>query len=333
MARHTFFCIDGHTCGNPVRLVAGGAPNLVGANMMEKRAHFMREFDWIRTGLMFEPRGHDVMSGAILYPPTRPDCDAAILFIETSGCLPMCGHGAIGTVTMALEHGLVRPKTPGILRLDTPAGLVIAEYREEGQYVEEVRITNVPSFLHSEGLEVDCPDLGPLKVDVAYGGNFYAIVDPQANYRDMADHTALDFIKWSPVLRQRLNDKYTFAHPENPEINRLSHLLWTGAPTMPEADARNAVFYGEKAIDRSPCGTGTSARMAQWHAKGRLRAGDSFAHESIIGSLFNGRVEREIEFHGRKAIVPSISGWARMTGHNTIFIEDRDPFSQGFTVK
>jgi 4-hydroxyproline epimerase len=333
MARHTFFCIDGHTCGNPVRLVAGGAPDLVGANMMEKRAHFLAEFDWIRTGLMFEPRGHDLMSGSILYPPTRPDCDIAILFIETSGCLPMCGHGTIGTVTMALEHGLVRPKTPGILRLDTPAGLVIAEYREEGQYVEEVRITNVPSFLHSEGLEVECPDLGLLKVDVVYGGNFYAIVDPQANYRDMADHTALDFIKWSPVLRQRLNEKYTFSHPENPQINRLSHLLWTGAPTMAGADARNAVFYGEKAIDRSPCGTGTSARMAQWHAKGRLKAGDSFVHESIIGSLFKGRVERETDFYGRKAIVPSISGWARMTGHNTIFIEDRDPFSQGFTVK
>jgi 4-hydroxyproline epimerase len=332
MARHTFFCIDGHTCGNPVRLVAGGGPVLIGATMVEKRAHFLAEFDWIRTGLMFEPRGHDVMSGSILYPPTRPDCDIAILFIETSGCLPMCGHGAIGTVTMALEHGLVRPKTPGVLRLDTPAGLVIAEYREEGQYIEEVRITNVPSFLYAQGLEVDCPDLGPLKVDVAYGGNFYAIVEPQENYRDMADHTALDFIKWSPVLRQRLNEKYTFAHPENPGINRLSHLLWTGAPTQPGAHGRNAVFYGEKAIDRSPCGTGTSARMAQLHAKGLLKAGDEFWHESIIGSIFKGRVEKELDFLGQKAIVPSISGWARMTGHNTIFIDDRDPFAQGFTV-
>jgi 4-hydroxyproline epimerase len=333
MARHTFFCLDGHTCGNPVRLVAGGGPNLAGANMMEKRAHFLAEFDWIRTGLMFEPRGHDIMSGSILYPPTRPDCDMAILFIETSGCLPMCGHGTIGTVTMALEYGLVTPRTPGFLRLDTPAGLVIAEYRQEGQYVEEVRITNVPSFLYKEGLDVECPDLGPLKVDVAYGGNFYAIVEPQENYRDMADHTALDFVKWSPVLRQRLNEKYAFEHPENPQINRLSHLLWTGEPTHPDADARNAVFYGEKAIDRSPCGTGTSSRMAQLHAQGRLKAGDSFVHESIIGSLFKGKVEREIDYHGYKAIVPSIGGWARMTGFNTIFIDDRDPFSNGFTVK
>ncbi|RUU76412.1 hydroxyproline-2-epimerase, partial [Mesorhizobium sp. M7A.T.Ca.TU.009.01.3.1] len=162
MAKKSFFCIDGHTCGNPVRLVAGGGPLLQGATMMERRAHFLAEYDWIRTGLMFEPRGHDVMSGSILYPPTREDCDIAILFIETSGCLPMCGHGTIGTVTMAIEHGLIKPKTPGVLRLDTPAGLVIAEYKQVGDYVEEVRITNVPSFLHAEGLTIECPGLGEI---------------------------------------------------------------------------------------------------------------------------------------------------------------------------
>ncbi|MFN3547409.1 MAG: 4-hydroxyproline epimerase [Mesorhizobium sp.] len=332
MARHSFHCIDGHTCGNPVRLVAGGGPLLHGSTMMERRAHFLAEFDWIRTGLMFEPRGHDMMSGSILYPPTREDCDVGILFIETSGCLPMCGHGTIGTVTMAVEHGLVRPRTPGVLRLDTPAGLVVAEYRQEGEYVEEVRIINVPSFLHSEGLTVECPDLGSLTVDVAYGGNFYAIVEPQANYRDMADHTAGQLIGWSPVLRKRLNEAYTFEHPENPSISGLSHILWTGRPTVEGAHARNAVFYGDKAIDRSPCGTGTSARMAQLHAKGRLKAGDDFVHESIIGSLFKGRVEREVALAGRKAIIPSVGGWARMTGYNTIFIDDRDPFAHGFVV-
>jgi 4-hydroxyproline epimerase len=333
MARHSFFCIDGHTCGNPVRLVAGGGPQLQGSTMMERRAHFLAEYDWIRTGLMFEPRGHDVMSGSILYPPTRGDCDIAILFIETSGCLPMCGHGTIGTVTMAIEHGLVRPKTPGVLRLDTPAGLVVAEYRQEGSYVEEVRIINVPSFLYAEGLSVECPALGPLKVDVAYGGNFYAIVEPQQNFRDLADHSAGDLIAWSPVLRQRLNDAYSFAHPENADINRLTHILWTGDARDPEADARNAVFYGDKAIDRSPCGTGTSARMAQLHAKGRLGEGDTFVHESIIGSLFKGRVERQVQIGGGKGIVPSIGGWARMTGLNTIFIDDRDPFAHGFSVQ
>lgn len=333
MAKHSFFCIDGHTCGNPVRLVAGGGPLLQGSTMMERRAHFLAEYDWIRTGLMFEPRGHDVMSGSILYPPTREDCDIAILFIETSGCLPMCGHGTIGTVTMAIEHGLIKPKTPGVLRLDTPAGLVTAEYKQVGEYVEEVRITNVPSFLYAEGLTVECPGLGEISVDVAYGGNFYAIVEPQENYRDMADHSAGDFIAWSPVVRQRLNEKYSFVHPENPGINRLSHMLWTGKPTVEGADARNAVFYGDKAIDRSPCGTGTSARMAQLHAKGKLKAGDDFVHESIIGSLFKGKVEKDVTVAGKPAIIPSIGGWARMTGLNTIFIDDRDPFAHGFVVK
>ena len=333
MARHTFFCIDGHTCGNPVRLVAGGGPRLDGATMMERRAHFLADYDWIRTGLMFEPRGHDMMSGSILYPPTRADCDIAILFIETSGCLPMCGHGTIGTVTMAIENGLIAPREPGVVRLDTPAGLVVAEYRQEGGYVEEVRITNVPSFLHSQGLPVDCPDLGPLKVDVAFGGNFYAIVEPQENFRDMADHSALDLIAWSPVLRQRLNAAYEFVHPENPGINRLTHILWTGAPTNPEAHARNAVFYGDKAIDRSPCGTGTSARMAQLAARGELKAGDDFVHESIIGSPLQGPRREGNEVAGHPAIVPSIAGWARMTGTNTIFIDDRDPFAHGFVVK
>ncbi len=333
MARHSFFCIDGHTCGNPVRLVAGGGPRLEGATMMEKRAHFLEQYDWIRLGLMFEPRGHDMMSGSILYPPTREDCDIAILFIETSGCLPMCGHGTIGTVTFMIEHGLVTPKTPGIVRLDTPAGLVVAEYRQEGQYVEEVRLTNVPAFLHSEGLSAHVEGLGEVVVDVAYGGNFYAIVDPQPGFRDIADVSAADLLRWSPELRRALNEKYEFVHPEKPDIKGLSHILWTGAPTRPEATARNAVFYGDKAIDRSPCGTGTSARMAQWAAKGRLKKGDEFIHESIIGSMFMGRVEDEVKVGGKPGIVPSIAGWARVTGLNTIFIDDRDPFAHGFIVK
>ncbi|GAA4526817.1 4-hydroxyproline epimerase [Chelativorans composti] len=332
MARHSFFCIDGHTCGNPVRLVAGGAPRLEGSTMLERRAHFLREYDWIRTGLMFEPRGHDMMSGSFLYPPTREDCDVAILFIETSGCLPMCGHGTIGTVTFAVEHGLVRPKTPGVLRIDAPAGLVTAEYRQEGGRVTEVRITNVPSFLYATDIEVECPDLGKLKVDVAYGGNFYAIVEPQDNFRDMGDYNAADLIRWSPVLRKRLNEMREFVHPEQPSIRGLSHIMWTGVPKNPENSARNAVFYGEKAIDRSPCGTGTSARMAQLYGRGRLKPGTEFRHESIIGSVFSGRIEAETTVGGLPAIVPSIGGWAKMTGLNTIFIDDDDPFAHGFVV-
>ena len=333
MARHSFFCIDGHTCGNPVRLVAGGGPNLVGDTMIEKRAHFLREFDWIRTGLMFEPRGHDMMSGSILYPPTRPDCDVAILFIETSGCLPMCGHGTIGTVTVMIEEGLVTPKTPGKLRLEVPAGIIEAEYTmDNAGHVVDVRITNVPSFLYATGLDIDLPGLGPLKFDVAYGGNFYAIFEPQPGFTDMNQLSAFDIQQLSPVARRLINEKYTFQHPEFPTINGLRHIMWTGAAVNPKADARNAVFYGEKAIDRSPCGTGTSARLAQKAARGELKVGESFVHESIIGSLFVGRVESATKVGPYDAIVPSIAGQAWITGHNTIFLDDRDPFVKGFTV-
>jgi len=333
MASNSFFCIDAHTCGNPVRVVVGGAPRLDGATMIEKRRHFLEEFDWIRTGLMFEPRGHEVMSGSILYPPTREDCDLAVLFIEVSGCLPMCGHGTIGTVTAAVEHGLVSPRTPGLLRLDTPAGLVVAHYREAGGHVEAVRIVNVPSFLHSESLEVTLPELGRLEVDVAYGGNFYAIVEPQEHFKDMSELTPANIQYLSPILRQALNESYRFVHPEEPAVHGLSHVMWTGRPTKREATARNAVFYGDKAIDRSPCGTGTSARMAQRVAKGQLQIGQDFVHESIIGTLFTGRVEAKAKVGEFDGIIPSIEGWARIHGLNTIFIDDRDPLARGFILK
>lgn len=332
MASKTFFCIDAHTCGNPVRVVAGGGPVLRGENMMEKRLHFLAEYDWIRKGLMFEPRGHDMMSGSILYPPHDPQNDAAVLFIETSGCLPMCGHGTIGTVTIAIEEGLIIPKVPGLLRLETPAGLVLISYQQNGKKVSSVRLTNVKSFLYAQDLEVECPVLGTLKVDVAYGGNFYAIVDPQPGFRGLQDYSAGDLIAWSKVCRERLNEKYSFVHPENAHIKGLSHLLWTGATISPKASARNAVFYGDKAIDRSPCGTGTSARMAQWHAKGKLTKGEEFIHESIIGSQFVGRIEQETEIAGKPAIVPSIEGWAIVYGYNTIKIDDDDPYAHGFQV-
>jgi 4-hydroxyproline epimerase len=329
----TFFCIDAHTCGNPVRLVAGGGPNLVGSNMSEKRQHFLKEYDWIRKGLMFEPRGHDMMSGSILYPPHDPQNDVAVLFIETSGCLPMCGHGTIGTITIAIEEGLITPKIPGIVRMEAPAGLVLISYKQEGKKVRSVKLVNVPSYLAAENLQVECPDLGMLTVDVSYGGNFYAIVDPQENFKGLENHTADQLISWSRVLRQRINEKYTFIHPENPTINGCSHILWAGKTISPRATARNAVFYGDKAIDRSPCGTGTSARMAQWHAKGLLKKGDKFIHESIIGSQFIGTVEDEVTLGGKPAIVPGIEGWAKVYGYNTIKIDDEDdPYAFGFQV-
>lgn len=335
MRKKTFFCVDAHTCGNPVRVVAGGGPNLTGDSMSEKRQNFLKEFDWIRKGLMFEPRGHDMMSGSILYPPSDPQNDFGILFIETSGCLPMCGHGTIGTVTIAVEEGLVIPKTPGKIKMEAPAGLVQIEYQQTGAKVDWVRLTNVKSYLAAEGLTIHCPELGEIIFDVAYGGNYYAIVDPQDNFSGVQDFTASKIIQYSQELRNRINEEYPnyFIHPENNTIRDVTHMLWTGMPIDPESSGRNAVFYGDKAIDRSPCGTGTSARMAQLHAKGKLKTGEEFIHESYIGSKFIGKVVEETTIGDIPAIVPSIQGWAKVYGYNTIIIDESDdPYAFGFQV-
>ncbi|MDX6189462.1 4-hydroxyproline epimerase [Flavobacterium sp. Fl-318] len=335
MLKKTFFCVDAHTCGNPVRVVAGGGPNLVGQSMSEKRQHFLKEFDWIRKGLMFEPRGHDMMSGSILYPPSDPANDFGILFIETSGCLPMCGHGTIGTITIAIEEGLVIPKVPGKIRMEAPAGLVQIEYQQTGAKVDWVRLTNVKSYLAAEGLTINCPELGELVFDVAYGGNYYAIVDPQENFSGVQDFTASKIIQYSQELRNRINEEYPhyFIHPENNTIRDVTHMLWTGQPIDSSSSGRNAVFYGDKAIDRSPCGTGTSARMAQLHAKGKLKVGEEFIHESYIGSKFIGKVVEETAIGDIPAIVPSIQGWAKVYGYNNIIIDESDdPYAFGFQV-
>lgn len=330
--KKTFFCIDSHTCGCPVRLVAGGGPVLSGNSMMERRLHFMEEYDWIRKGLMFEPRGHDMMSGSILYPPIDPNNDTGVLYIETSGCLPMCGHGTIGTVTLAIEEGLVIPKVPGKLRLETPAGLILIDYVQEGPKVKTVKLTNVKSFLYKEALTVVCPDLGEIVADVAYGGNFYAIIDPQKNFKDISDFSAGQLIHYGKIIRRLLSEKCDFTHPEDENIYGLSHIQWTGKPIKENSTGRNAVLVGENALDRSPCGTGTSARMAQWYAKGKLKKGEEFVHESYIGSQFVGRIEEETTILGQPAIIPSVEGWARITGYSQIIIDDEDPYKEGFQV-
>jgi len=335
MSKTKFVCIDAHTCGNPVRVVTEGHPNLVGATMSEKRQHFLKEYDWIRKGLMFEPRGHDMMSGSFLFPPHNPENDFSILFIETSGCLPMCGHGTIGTITIAIEEGLIKPKVPGKINMEAPAGLVEINYQETNGKVDWVKLTNVKSYLAAEGLTIECPELGEITFDVAYGGNYYAIVDPQENFSGVHDFTASKIIQYSQVVRGRINKKYPemFIHPENETIKDVTHMLWTGSPIDPKSSGRNAVFYGDKAIDRSPCGTGTSARLAQLFAKGKLKVGEPFIHESFIGSKFIGRVEKETNLDDKLAIIPSIQGWAKVYGYNTIFIDDEDdPYAHGFQV-
>ena len=332
MSRSVFRCIEGHTAGNPVRLVIEGKPELNGATMSERRQDFMARYDWIRTGLCFEPRGHDMMSGGFLYPPTTPDSDVGILFIETSGCLPMCGHGTIGIATFGIENGLIKPRTPGRFYADVPAGKIELHYTREGERVKSVRIRNVPSYLAAEGVKIDVPNFGPLTLDIAYGGNFYAIIEPQGAYTGLDDLGAARVLQLSPIMRQLVREKIEPVHPLDATIRGVSHVMWTDKPKGEGAHGRNAVFYGDKAIDRSPCGTGTSARLAHLHAKGMLNVGDAFVHESYILSRFTGRIEAETVIGGRRAIVPSIEGAAIATGRNEIWIDDEDRFAHGFQV-
>ena len=332
MRKGTFFCIDAHTCGNPVRLVTSGHPNLVGGTMSEKRQDFLLNHDWIRKALMFEPRGHDMMSGAFLYPPVSNNADASILFIETSGCLPMCGHGTIGAVTAALEAGLISPKESGELVLDVPAGQIRVEYVQQDNKISAVKIYNVDSYLAYRDIVIDVPGLGALSVDIAYGGNFYIIVEPQTNFPGIENWSAAQIMQFSPLVRDIVNQTLDCVHPLDNTVNSASHLLWTGQPKTTESDSANAVFYGDKAIDRSPCGTGTSARMAQLVAKGQLSVGDTFVHESFIGSQFVGKVESLTQVGEFQGIKPSIQGWAKVFGNNRIIVDDEDPYAFGFQV-
>jgi len=332
MRKGTFFCVDAHTCGNPVRLVTSGHPNLKGTTMSEKRQDFLANHDWIRQSLMFEPRGHDMMSGSFLYPPCSDNSDASILFIETSGCLPMCGHGTIGTITAALEQGLLTPKTPGKLVIDVPAGQINIEYKQTGEKVDFVKIYNVASYLAHQDAIIDVPGLGTLQVDISYGGNYYCIVEPQKNFPGIEQWSAADILHWSPIVRDAANAQLSCVHPLDSTVSGVSHLLWTGHSQNSNSDGANAVFYGEKAIDRSPCGTGTSARMAQRFAKGLLKEGEIFVHESYIGSQFVGKVENVTTVGDYLAIMPSIQGWAQVTGYNQIIVDDEDPYAFGFQV-
>ena len=330
--KSVFFCIDGHTAGNPVRLVAGGTPLLTGNSMSERRQDFLARFDWIRLGLMFEPRGHDMMSGGFLYPPFDPANDAAILFMETSGCLPMCGHGTIGMITFAIEHGLIRPRTPGRLSVEVPAGVIGIEYATQADKVTSVTIRNVASYIAARGVRIEVPELGPLTVDVAYGGNFYAIIEPQNGYRGIDELGASRILSLSPVVRSLMRAAIEPVHPLDSTIRGVSHVMWTDRPKNAGADGRNAVFYGDRAIDRSPCGTGTSARLAHLAGTGRLQPGQPFVHESIIGSRFIGRVQQTVDLKGLSAIIPSIEGSAFTTGFNTLWIDPEHPFPTGFQV-
>ena len=332
LAGSVFQCIDAHTCGNPVRVVVNGGPALDGNTMSEKRQHFLKEFDWIRKGLMFEPRGHDMMSGSILYPPHNPENDVAVLFIETSGCLPMCGHGTIGVATVLIEKNLVPVVEPiTTVRLDTPAGLVVVDVQVKDGKAEKVTLTNVPSFSYQLDQTVDVPGYGKIKYDMAFGGNFYAIIPIDRVGIDFKRDNGQKFLTAGLAISDAINQQNRPIHPENPDIAVCHHIDFI-AQGMNPLHWKNAMAIHPGWFDRSPCGTGTSARLAQMVARGEFKDSDVLINESWIGSQFEGRIKGHTKVAGLDAIVPTVTGRAWVMGEATWLLDPTDPFPNGFIV-
>lgn len=331
-SRHVYSAVDSHTEGMPTRVITGGVGVLPGATMLERKLAFERDRDHLRTLLMFEPRGHSAMSGAILQPPTRPDADWGVLFIEVSGCLAMCGHGTIGVSTVLVETGMVEVTEPtSTIRLDTPAGLVIAEVAVSDGRAESVTITNVPSFLYASEQEVDAGDLGLVRYDMAYGGNFYAILPAEQLGLKLDAGRAPELIAKGLQVMAAINAQNPPTHPEQSAIRGCKHVILTGPPSD-GADGRSAVVIHPGWIDRSPCGTGTSARMAFLHSRGELEIGQPYVHESLIGSRFTGRLVSETTVGDLPAVIPTITGRAWITGLSQYLLDPTDPFPAGFLV-
>jgi proline racemase len=323
--------IDSHTEGEPTRVVVGGVPVIPGATFRDKWEWAKANLDDLRKLLVFEPRGNSVMSGSILTAPCTPGADIGVIYIEVSGFLPMCGHGTIGTCTVLVEAGLV-PVTEPVTRLtlDTPAGLVRAAVTVEDGVAKDVTIQNVPSFLYKVDQAVEVPGLGRIVLDIAYGGNFYAIVPAEAVDLRLEPAQARDIVHLGNLIREAIFEQVEVVHPLIPAINRCSHVRFVSPSSTPGVTTRNAVLYSAEAIDRSPCGTGTSAEMAQRHAKGLLALDQEFVSESIIGSLFHGRLVETAQVGPCPAVVPTIRGSAYVSGFNQLVLDPRDPFPHGF---
>jgi proline racemase len=332
-AKKVYAAVDSHTEGMPTRVITAGVGVLPGRTMADRRRYLMSERDDLRTLLMYEPRGHAAMSGAILQPPSRPDADAGVVFIEVSGCLPMCGHGTIGVATVLVETGMVEVKEPVTqIRLDTPAGLVEASVEVDDGRAAAVTIRNVPAYLHLRDAAVTVPGLGRLVLDLAWGGNFYAVLPASAVGLEVGPESHDDLVAAGLAVMAAVNEQLSFAHPEQPDIDHCHHVIFT-APGDDQVSARGATAIHPGWIDRSPCGTGTSARMAQLHARGQLDLHEDFVHASIIGSVFTGRLVGTTTVGEFPAVVPTVRGRAWVTGMASYMLDPDDPFPAGFLIR
>lgn len=325
--------IDSHTGGNPTRTIIGGAPPLKGWTMAEKMLEMKEHHDWFRQVLMYEPRGHEVMSGCVLTSPCHPEADLGVVFIETGGYLPMCGHDTIGLCTAAVEAGLVKVTEPySHITLDTPAGLVRTKVRVENGKALGVTFANIPSFLQYRDLTVNVPGLGPVTVDVAYGGNYYIITEAEPLGLELTPANASRLIRTGVAIREAVNAAVNVQHPEQPFIRGATHVEFSGAPTHPGAHRKNVVIIPPGGIDRSPCGTGTSAKVAALVARGELALGEEFVHESIVGSIFQARALSATTVGGLPAVVPEITGRAWIMGFHQFVADPRDEIKSGFLL-
>jgi proline racemase len=331
-ARRVLSAVDSHTEGMPTRVITGGVGAIPGASMLERKLHFEQHMDGLRLMLMREPRGHGAMSGAILQPPLHEAADWAVLFIEVSGCLPMCGHGTIGVATVLVETGMVRVSEPEtVVRLDTPAGLVEARVAVEGGRARSVALRNVPSFLLARDREVEIEGR-VLSYDMAFGGNFYAMLPAESAGLEVDPARAGELVERGLEVMAAVNQAARPEHPGDPRISGCKHVIFTAPGEDGRHSQRSATSIHPGWLDRSPCGTGTSAKLAALHARGELRVGEPFVNRSVIGTRFGGRIVEETEIGGMPAVVPEISGRAWITGMGQYVLDPDDPFPEGFDL-
>ena len=333
-SERTIFAIDSHTMGEPTRIVVGGVPNIPGKTMPEKKAYLEEHLDWVRTAIMLEPRGHNDMFGSIVTQPTTEEADLGIIFMDGGGYLNMCGHGSIGAATVAVESGMVPAVEPVTnLTLEAPAGLVKASVKVENGKAKEVSIINVPAFLYKRDVEVDVPGIGKVTMDISFGGSFFAIVKAENLGLEISPASAQKLIEVGMNVIKAVNEQIEIQHPTLPHIKTVDLCEIYGPAKSADATMQNAVVFGQGQLDRSPCGTGTSAKMATLYAKGLLRMKEDFIYESIIQTKFKGRVLEETKVGDYDAIIPEITGSAYITGHNQFFIDPEDPVKHGFILK
>ncbi|WP_106497799.1 proline racemase family protein [Lentibacillus sp. Marseille-P4043] len=327
-----FTTIDTHTGGNPTRTVLSGLPELKGDTMSEKMLYMKEHYDWIRKFLMNEPRGHDVMSGALMVNPCHPEADVGVIYIETGGYLPMCGHDTIGFCTALVEAGLIEVKEPyTMINLDTPAGLVKVKVKVEDGIAKEVTFLNVPSFLLKR-VEIDVEGIGHVECDVAYGGNFYGIIDARKLGLGLTTDNASTIIDQAITIRNAINAKEEIVHPEHPFINGLTHIEFYTDPVHPEADLKNTVVVPPGGIDRSPCGTGTSAKLATMYSKNEIGKDELFVYESIVGTLFKAKILVLTAIKDHEAVIPEVTGSAWVMGMHRFFYNEKDPLKEGYLL-